>query len=282
MFVQLFKSPYSEVIKTLRLLVSPAALCIWAVCLCVGFSIAGSSASQTVTFTLETKAGSAKISFPIQMKRWDQALFNILETRSKVEMAEFLRGAGQDAAARPQEGEAPAWTPYSQSAGYIEQFRTVRYVSYLEAASVVLGSAPPAIMFRTVNFDKEQNHELSLGDILEGAADRSKALEALAAYARADLKERTGEDEESEDLLELSRPDLGVYERFTLCPSTSLDKAAGLTIHFPPPASGPYAGTDFHVTVPYTVFAKFLKPGMKSLFAGEPRQAPVSLEDAQI
>jgi hypothetical protein len=36
--------------------------------------------------------------------------------------------------------------------------------------------------------------------------------------------------------------------------------------------SGPYAGSDFHITLPYTVFAKLLKPGMKSLFPGEPRQ----------
>ncbi len=96
------------------------------------------------------------------------------------------------------------------------------------------------------------------------------------------LRDRTGEEgeEESEALLDLTRPDLGVYERFTLCPSTKLGSAAGLTIHFPPAASGPYAGSDFHVTVPYTVFAKFLKPGMKGLFSGEPRQAEVSLASA--
>ena len=53
----------------------------------------------------------------------------------------------------------------------------------------------------------------------------------------------------------------------------------GLTIHFAPATSGPYAGSDFHVTVPYTVFAKFLKPPMKALFSGEPRQAPVALKE---
>ncbi|MGA9767232.1 MAG: RsiV family protein [Rhodomicrobium sp.] len=272
--------------KVLKLLVSPAALCIWAICVCVGFSIAGSNASRTVTLSQETKFGYAKTSFPIQMKRWDEALFNLLTTRAKGDMAEFLKGAEQDAAAKPQETEAdaPAWTPYVQSSGYIEQFRTLRFVSYLEAASMVQGDAQPSIDFKTVNFDKEGHRELSLGDILEGAADKSKALEALAAYARADLKDKTGEEgeEESDALLELTRPDLSVYERFTLCPSTKLGNAAGLTIHFPPSASGPYAGSDFHVTVPYTVFAKFLKPGMKALFAGEPRQAPVPLEEAGI
>ncbi len=270
--------------KALRLLISPAALCVWAICVCVGFSIAGSNASRTVTFNQETKFGYAKSSFPIHMKRWDEALFNLLTARAKAEMAEFLKGAEQDAAAKPQEEEAPAWAPYSQSSGYIEQFRSLRYVSYLVVANTVLGDAPLAMGFRTVNFDKEGNRELSLGDILEGAADRSKALESLAAYARADLRDRTGEEgeEESEALLELTKPDLSVYERFTLCPSTKLGNAAGLTIHFPPSASGPYAGSDFHVTVPYTVFAKFLKPGMKALFSGEPRQAPVSLEEADI
>jgi len=270
--------------KALKLLVSPAALCIWAICVCVGFSIAGSNASRTVTFIQETKFGYAKSSFPIHMKRWDEGLFNLLSARAKAEMAGFLENAEQDAAARPQEEEAPAWMPFAQSSGYIEQFRTLRFVSYLEVASVVQGDAQPMIGFRTVNFDKEANRELSLSDIVEGAADRSKVLEALAAYARADLRERTGEEgeEESEALLELTKPDLSVYERFTLCPSTKLGSAAGLTIHFPPSASGPYAGRDFHVTVPYTVFAKFLKPGMKALFSGEPRQAPVALEEAGI
>ncbi len=273
--------------KTLKLLVSPAALCIWAICICVGFSVAGSNASRTVTFSQETKYGYAKASFPIHMQRRDEALFNLLTARARMEMAEFLKGAEQDAAARPregQEGEAPAWTPYSQSSGFIEQFRTMRFVSYLEAASIVQGGGQPVTGFRTVNFDKEAGRELMLGDILEGATDRSKALEALAAYVRADLKDRTGEEgeEESEALLDLTRPDLGVYERFTLCRSTKLGNAAGLTFHFPPAISGPYAGSDFHVTVPYTVFAKFLKPGMKALFSGEPRQAPVTLASAGI
>jgi hypothetical protein len=268
--------------KTLKLLISPAALCIWAIGICLGFSIAGSNVSRTVTFFEETKFGYAKVSFPVHMKRWDEALFNLLTARARAEMAEFLKSAEQDAAAKPQEEEAPAWKPYVQSAGYIEQFRTLRYVSYLEAASVTHGDAEPAIEFSSVNFDKSEKRELRLGDIIDGAADRSNALETMAAYARADLRDRTDEDDESGALSELSRPDLSVYERFTLCPSTKLEKAAGLTIHFPPPVSGPYAGTDFHVTVPYTVFAKFLKPGMKSLFAGEPRQAPVSLQEAGI
>ena len=271
--------------KTLKLLVSPAALCIWAICICVGFSIAGSNASRTVTFSQETKYGYARASFPIHMQRWDETLYNLLTARAKAEMAEFLKGAEQDAAARPQEGEeAPAWTPYSQSSGFIEQFRTLRYVSYLEVANIVHGDAQSAVGFRTVNFDKEAGRALTLGDFLEGAADRSKALEALAAYARADLKDRTGEEgeEESEALLDLTRPNLGTYERFTLCPSTKLGSTAGLTIHFPPATAGPYSGSDFHVTVPYSVFAKFLKPGMKALFSGEPRQAEVSLASAGI
>ncbi|MGO9543482.1 MAG: RsiV family protein [Rhodomicrobium sp.] len=270
--------------NTLRLLITPAALCVWAICLSIGFSIVGSDASRTVTIRQETKFGSAKASFPVQMKQLDEALFNILAARAKTEMAGFLKSAEQDAAARPPEDEAPAWTPHTQSSGYIEQFRTLRYVSYLEVANSVQSGSQPAIAFRTVNFDKAGKREFGLADILEGAADESKALQALAAYVRADLKDRTGEEgeAESEALLEFTKPDLSIYERFTLCPSTKTGNAAGLTIHFPPPAEGPYAGSDFHVTVPYTVFAKFLKPGMKALFSGEPRQAPVSLQDAEI
>jgi hypothetical protein len=267
--------------KALKLLVSPAALCVWAICLCIGFSIAGSNASRTVTFTHETKSGSAKTSFPIQMKRWDEPLFNLLAARAKLDMAEFLKSAEQDAAARPTEGEPASFSPYAQSAGYIEQFRALALVSYLEVTTLNHGDAPPAITFRTINFDKDAGRELGLDDILEGATDRSKTLDALAEYVRADLKDQTGEEKESDVLLELTKPDLGVYERFTFCPSTKIGKAAGLTIHFPPSSSGPYAGSDFHVTVPYTVFSKFLKPGMKALFSGEPRQAPVSLQDAE-
>ncbi len=268
--------------KALKLLLSPAALCLWAICLVIGFSIAGSNASRTITLKQETKFGYAKFSFPIQMKRWDEPLFNLLFTRSKTESVEFLRNAERDAAARPTAEEEGNWKPYAQSVRYIEQFRTPMLVSYLEIANVAQGEAQPSIGFRTVNFDKDAKRELALSDILDGATDRSKALEALANYARSDLREQTGEeDEDSDALLHLARPDLSVYGRFTLCPSTRIGKAAGLTIHFPPRADGPYAGSDFHVTIPYTVFSKFLKPGMKTLFSGEPRQAPVSLQDAE-
>src|SRR5262245_65148428 len=116
----------------LKLLISPAALCIWAIGICLGFSIAGSNASRTVTFFQESKFGYAKVSFPVHMKRWDEALFNLLTARAKGEMAEFLKSAEQDAAAKPQEGDAPAWKPYVQSAGYIEQFHTLRYGSLLD------------------------------------------------------------------------------------------------------------------------------------------------------
>lgn len=270
--------------KTLKLLVSPAALCIWALCICVGFSVAGSYASRWVTFSEETEYGHAKTVFPIHMQRKDKILYNQLTVRAKEEMAAFLTAAEQAAAAWPQEGDVPAWTPYSQSTGFVEQFRSRQYVSYLEVTNTVRGDGQAVTSFRTVNFDKKAERELTLDDLFAGAARRSKALEALAVYARGDLRDRTGEqgEEESDALLDLARPDLGAYERFTLCPSAKRSAAAGLTIHFPPAASGPYAGSSFHVTIPYTVFAKYLKSGMKSLFSGEPRQAPVELEDAGI
>jgi hypothetical protein len=268
--------------KALRLLASPPALCVWAIVLSIGFSVVSSNASRTITVGQETKFGYAKASFPIQMKRWDEPLFNLLVARAKSEMSEFLKSAEQDAAARPPEEEAAERTPYTQSAIYLEQFRSFTAVSYLEVSTVVQGGAQPAITFRAINFDKASGRELDLGDILDGASDRSKTLEALADYARADLRDQTGEEEESDSLMELSKPDLSVYERFTFCPSTKIGKAAGLTIHFPPSSSGPYSGSDFHVTIPYTVFARFLKPGMRALFSGEPRQAPVSLQDAEL
>ncbi len=267
--------------RAFKVLVSPAALCIWAVCLCVSFSIAGSYVSRTVVLKQETKFGYAKAAFPIHMKRWDEALFRLLTARTRSEMAEFLKSAEQDAAARP-DVEEGAWKPYAQTRAFAEQFRTPRFVSYIEIGTVSQGDSEGVVTFRTVNFDKDGDRELSLGDILDGAADKSRTLEALAAYARADLKDRAGDEEEESDALNaIAKPDLGIYERFTLCPSTQIGKAAGLTIHFPPSGAGPYAGSDFHVTIPYTVFAKFLKPGMKALFAGEPRQAPVSLRDAE-
>ena len=69
--------------KTLKLLISPAALCIWAICICVGFSIAGSNASRTVKLKRETKYGYAKASFPIHMQRWDETLFILLTARAQ-------------------------------------------------------------------------------------------------------------------------------------------------------------------------------------------------------
>ncbi len=267
--------------QALKLAYSPAALCLWAVAICIGFSVAGSDADRMVAIRLESKFGWARTTFPIHMKRWDEKLYVLLSQRAKTDMAEFLKSAEQDANAKPIEEEAN-WKPYTEAVGYLEQFRTPSHVSYLEVATVTQGDAQPVIGFRAVNYDKSAGKEIGLADLLEGASDRSNALEALAGYARADIKGQTGEEEESDALLDLTKADLSVYEKFTLCPSTKMGKAAGLTIHFPPAAEGPYAGSDFHVTVPYTVFAKFLKPGMKPMFSGEPRATPVSLQDARV
>jgi hypothetical protein len=265
--------------QALKLAYSPAALCLWAVAICIGFSVVGSDAGRTIAIREETKYGWAKTAFPIHMKRWDESLYVSVTARAKTEMAEFLKSAEQEAAARPTEEEAN-WKPYTEAVSYLEQFRTHSHVSYLEVATVTQGAAQPIIVFRAVNYDKTAGKEIGLADLIEGAADRSNALEALANYARADIKEQTGQEEETDALFEFTKADLSIYEKFTLCPSTKMGKAAGLTIHFPPAPEGPYAGSDFHVTVPYTVFAKFLKPGIKPLFSGEPRATPVSLQDA--
>jgi hypothetical protein len=266
--------------QALKLAFSPAALCLWAILICIGFSVAGSDAGRTVALRQETKYGWARTTFPVHMKRWDENLYALLFARARTDMAEFLKSAEQDASAKPIEEETN-WKPYTEAISYLELFRTHSHVSYLEVATVTQGAAQPVIGFRSINFDKNGGKEISLADLIEGAADRSTALEALAAYARADVKEQTGEDEETDALLELTKADLVVYEKFTFCPSSKMGKAAGLTIHFPPPAEGPYAGSDFHVTIPHTVFAKFLKPGMKTLFSGEPRATPVSLQDIE-
>jgi hypothetical protein len=266
--------------QALKLFFSPAALCLWAIAICIGFSVAGSDADRTVALRQQTKYGWARTTFPVHMKRWDENLYTLLSARMKSEMSEFLRSAEQDATAKPVEEEAN-WKPYTEAISYLELFRTASHVSYLEVATVTQGAAQPVIGFRAINFDKNGGKEIGLADLIEGATDRSTALEALAAYARADIKEQTGEEEETDALFDLTKADLGIYEKFTLCPSSKMGKAAGLTIHFPPPASGPYAGSDFHVTIPHTVFAKFLKPGVRSLFSGEPRAAPVSLQDIE-
>ncbi len=265
--------------RALRTILSPAALCILGIVACIGYSIASSNASRFYAIRQQNKFGEAKALLPIQMKRWDPMLFYPLVVRVRAEMAEFLKSAEHEANAHPENSEA-VFKPHVETITFVEQFRMPTLVSYLEITVLEQGDGPPTVTFVPVNYDKALKRELQLGDILEGAEDRSKALEALANYAREDLKDKTGEDEESDALIELSKPDLSVYERFTLCPSTKIGKAAGLTIHFPPEAEGPYAGSEFHVTVPYTVFAKFLKPGMKGLFAGEPRQAPVSWQNA--
>jgi hypothetical protein len=266
--------------RALKLAISPAALCLWAIAICIGFSVAGSDAGRTVFVRQETKYGWAKATFPVHMKRWDEGLYVLLASRAKTDMVEFLKSAEQDANANPIEEEAN-WKPYTEAVSYLELFRTPSHVSYLEVATVTQGAAQPVIGFRAINFDKNASKEIGLSDLIDGAADRSKTLEALAAYARADIKEQTGEEEETGALFDLTKADLVVYEKFTLCPSSKMGKAAGLTIHFPPPAEGPYAGSDFHVTIPYSVFAKYLKPGMKTLFSGEPRATPVSLQDLE-
>ena len=146
--------------KALKPAISPAALCFWLFCLCVGYSITSSQrASRVVAFKQESWSGYAKTSFPLHMKRWDETLFALLAARAKSEMAEFLKNAEQEANAKPIEGE---WKPYTEAVSYLEQFRTPSLVSYLEVANVVQGDARPTVAIRTVNFDKGAGKELTL------------------------------------------------------------------------------------------------------------------------
>jgi len=260
-------------------LFSPAALCAWLIAICMGFSIIGSNASRTIALTQHSKFGAAKVYFPIEMRRWDEALFNLLYARSKSDMADFLKSAEQDVANRSGDPDYSGWKAYDQTVRYIEQFRSPTLVSYLEVTTTAAGRAVPATEFKTINFDKVAKREMTLGDFVEGAVDRSKTLNALSEYMRADLKDQTGEDEESEALFDATKPDLAPYEKFTLCSSTKGGKAAGLTFHLAPNAISSFPESHFHVTIPYTVFSKFLKLQMRPLFTGEPRQIPVDLQD---
>ncbi len=267
-----------QVIRFARVLISPAALCFWGILLCVGFSVAGSKASRSIVFRQENKFASAQASVPIQMKRWEEELFNRVSVRTKAEIAEFLKSAEQDTLNKSTDTDS-GWRPPLQTVRYFEQFRTSTHVSYLEVMSVSSPRGAPTITFRTINYEKTTSRELTLGDLIEGAVDRSKAIEALSEYARVAIKDQIGEEEETDALSELTKPDLSIYSHFTFCQSARIGKAAGLTIHFAPETTGPYQGSPFHVTIPPTVFSKFLKPGMKSFFAGEPRQVPVVLDD---
>lgn len=215
------------------------------------------------------------------MYRSDAVLFVRLTAQAKSEMSDFLKGAEQEAANNLADQDKDPHS-YEQTVRHIEQFRGPELVSYLQVTSTASNGAQPAMTFKTINFNKVTKKEIVLADLLEGATDRSNTLDALAQYARAALKDQTGEEEDSDALVELTKPDLSVYNRFTFCPSTKIGKAAGLTIHFAPEAEGPYAGSDFHITIPYTVFSKFLKPGMRNLFSGEPRQAVVDLQDTDL
>ncbi len=267
-------------------LVPPAALCLAYIALSIGFSIASSDANRMIEMAYFGQASNAvaRASFPIEMKRWDEPLFNTLVGRAKADMEEFIKAADEAAAApqssqetgaASQEASEVTLRPPEETIVYHEQFRTLTLVGYLAIISAVKADGSQSVDYRTITFDKTTGRELTLADFFEGIADRTKPLEALAGYARADVRDQTGDEDETEVLFELTKPDLLIYERFTLCPSTRAGKAAGFTVHFPPSGSGLLGDAEFHVAIPYTVFAKYLKPAIKPLFQGEPRQAPM-------
>ena len=98
--------------KALKLATSPAALCFWAICLVVGYSVVSSNASRVVAFKQESRFGYAKTSFPLHMKRWDEALFRHSRRAGEKRDGRILKNAEQDANAKPIEGE---WKPYTET-----------------------------------------------------------------------------------------------------------------------------------------------------------------------
>lgn len=228
------------------------------------------------TFGSKSEAVETTVVIP-RAAALDPALLDQIRQKATRQEREFTRTAELDFEAF---GKEDFWSPYSLQIDFEERLVSDRFISLLAAVWFYTGGAHGNLGYESVNWDRTQGREIGLGDLIEDVRPGSAALQALARYIRQDLATQKAElyreigepppDPDTDEWLSAVTPDPEILSTITLAPAREKGRIAGLMIHFPPYAVGPYADGPFDVLVPASVLAPFLTEDYRPLFGGEP------------
>lgn len=122
-----------------------------------------------------------------------------------------------------------------------------------DVGSYYQGAAHPNSYTNVINYDLKNGKQLNLGDLFKPG---SKYLQAISAYAIADLKKQSKEKGNSlpDDLIESGAgPSAKNYQSWIIT-------KRGLGINFDPYQVGPYAAGAHYVLVPYSNLKDLINP----------------------
>lgn len=153
-----------------------------------------------------------------------------------------------------------------------------RYASVTRSDYSFTGGAHPNTTADTILWDNQDQKRISIRPFFTELADNGPTLvairKAIIDALIAEKKERGTYNEKDLDWIKNVEPSLLKIGPVTLETSTNEGKSSGLTFNYPQYAVGPYVEGAYTAFVPWKVFANYLSPEGKTIFAGDKPPEP--------
>jgi hypothetical protein len=146
-----------------------------------------------------------------------------------------------------------------------------RYVSIVRSDYTDTHGAHPNSDVNTILWDKTDGKRISIRPFFTETADNGPTMKAILKAAIASLKiEKKKRDvtDASDEWAKDLQPSLLKIGAVTLAPSTETRKSAGLTLHYPPYAVGPYVEGAYVAFVPWETLKPYLAAEGERIFGG--------------
>ena len=146
------------------------------------------------------------------------------------------------------------------------------YISIVRSDYMDTNGAHPNSDVDTVLWDDAQKKRISIRPFFNETEDGGPTLRAMLAATidalKAEKKSRGVDDYSGVDWYKELKPSLTKIGAVALTPSTETGKSAGLTLHYPPYAVGPYAEGGYAVFVPWEKLKPYLSAEGLAIFGG--------------
>lgn len=211
---------------------------------------------QTPLYTLHLKAPAAAMAMP-SVKDRIMALYRSDAEETKKEAQDDKDGN-------------PDFHPYQVDTVWRVTFENPAVLSLSAETYADTGGAHPNGAFQTLVWDKQANRAVPIDALF--APDQAKA--ALAAIADAASKawvkaytQRSGDKPDADLPGDAIGPDPDKLKNYALTYAKGQTNANGIVLLYGAGQAWPHVLGDFRLSVPASVFAKFLAPQWKAVFA---------------
>ena len=161
-----------------------------------------------------------------------------------------------------------------------DRFSSDSFSSLFLMETTTKGSEKKPAEVLSFNFDHRTKQAFELRDLFEHQNEEilQATVSLIAAYLQADIVRQksvrlgTPVTIDQDSWLKDLKPDLGLFRTFTLVPSKTTGKIAGLTFHFNPGLIGAKSDGVYEVYVPAAIFSGSLNTKFANEFEGDAMQ----------